>query len=43
LFDGDADAFNKVIETLGETPLPNISSEKLNRKIKTVSDDLRKK
>src|SRR5688500_6616145 len=29
LFDGDADAFNKVIETLGETPLPKYIKRKI--------------
>ncbi|MBX7125045.1 MAG: tRNA preQ1(34) S-adenosylmethionine ribosyltransferase-isomerase QueA [Cyclobacteriaceae bacterium] len=29
LFDGDADAFNKVIETLGETPLPKYIKRKV--------------
>jgi S-adenosylmethionine:tRNA ribosyltransferase-isomerase len=29
LFDGDGDAFNKVIETLGETPLPKYIKRKI--------------
>lgn len=35
LFDGDAEAFNKVIETLGETPLPKY----IKRKVKAEDKD----
>src|SRR5690606_31899381 len=35
LFDGDAEAFDKVIETLGETPLPKY----IKRKVETEDKD----